>query len=70
MTDENKLKDTFVEASDRLNDAYVYCQKELQKLRQDKDNLLLDVFYLEKLLKKCKKFVNNELKRQIEEATK
>lgn len=60
MTDENKLQE----------DAYEYCQSELQKLRRDNANLLLDVFYLEKLLKKCKKFVNNELKRQIEEATK
>lgn len=70
MTDENKLQDTFAEACDKLNDAYVFCQKELQKLRRDNDNLLLDVFYLEKLLKKCKKFVNNELKKQIEEAIK
>lgn len=70
MTDENKLQDTFVEACDKLNDAYVFCKSELQKLSQDNDNLRLDVFYLEGLLKKCKKFVNNELKRQIEEVIK
>ena len=63
MTDENKLQDTFVEACDKLNEAYVFCRNELQKLRQDNDNL-------EGLLKKCKKFVSNELKKQIEEAIK
>lgn len=70
MTDENKLQDTFEEACDKLNDAYVFCQSELKKLRQDNDNLRLDVFYLEGLLRKCKKFVSKELKRQIEETVK
>ena len=70
MADENKLQDIFAETCDKLNDAYVFCKKELQKLRRDNDNLMLDASYLKKLLKKCKKFVNNELKRQIEEVLK
>ena len=70
MTDENKLQDTFVEACDKLNDAYVYCQKELDRLREDNNNLRLDVMYYKTLLKKCRKFVRDELKRQIEEAIK
>lgn len=70
MIDENKLQDTFAEACDKLNDAYALCQSKLQKLRQDNDNLMLDVFYLERLLMKCKKFVSKELKRQIDEAVK
>lgn len=60
MTDENKLQE----------DAYVYCQKELDRLRDDNNNLRLDVLYYKTLLKECRKFVRDELKIRIEEALK
>lgn len=70
MTDENKLQDAFAETCDKLNDAYVFCQKELDRLREDNNNLRLDVMYYKTLLKKCRKFVRDELKRQLEEVIK
>lgn len=70
MTNGNKLQNEFAKTVDRLNDAYVYCQKELNRLREDNNNLRLDVMYYKTLLKKCRKFVRDELKRQIEEVLK
>lgn len=48
-----KLQNEFAKTVDRLNDAYVYCQKELDRLREDNNNLRLDVMYYKTLLKKC-----------------
>lgn len=39
MTDENKLQDTFAETCDKLNDAYVFCQKELNRLEEENTKL-------------------------------
>ena len=58
MTDENKLQDTFAEACDKLNDAYVLCKSELNKLIDDNNNLRLNVMYYKTLLKECKGLFN------------
>ena len=59
MTNKNKLQDAFAETCDKLNDAYVFCQKELSRLVEDNNNLRLENL-------KLKEFLSNNVKDYID----
>ena len=55
----SKLQDKFVKACDKLNEAYVFCQKELDRLRDNNNNLALENL-------KLKEFLSNNVKDYID----
>ena len=42
MSNKNKLQDKFADTCDKLNDAYVFCQKELDRLRRSNNDLSVE----------------------------